>query len=516
MSERQFSFGSFVMDGERKLLLKDGAPVSLAQRGLALLQSLLAADGRVVTKAELMDVAWPAQAVEESNLSVQIAALRKSVGTRPDGEEWIATVPRIGYQFMPMNPLGVNVPAEATPVPAEAADKRPAIAVLPFINLSISREQEFFADGMTEDIIAALSRIGELFVISRATSFAIKGRAMPAKEAAQELGVRYILEGSVRAAGNRLRVTAQLTDGHSGSSTWAERYEGVADDIFTVQDDITRSIAQALQVTLTRGDASRLWEGRTKNLKAWEKAVLGHQAFQRYTTADNDRGRRLLEEAVEADPDYAGAMALLGITHYWDARYSLSVDRPAAIGKAEYYARRIEAIDPGLGQLYTLKSAIAFVHGKHDEAVKWSAMAVERSPSDSLAHGFLGMFQIYDGQLPAALAAMKLAIRHCPYPDAYLYYYPAIIHMWLGQLDKALDYALENVRLEGDEPHSAAYLAAIHGLRGEHLEAERAVRKLLEATPAFGLRNIRYSELYRDGTYLERLLGVLRKAGLPS
>ena len=514
MSKTQLEFGIFVMDVERKLLLKDGVPVPVAHRGLALLATLLAAGGRVVSKAELMDVAWPAQEVEESNLSVQIAALRKILGPRSDGEDWIATVPRVGYQFLQLETGVAKEYGSGKQISMEQADTRPSIAVLPFTNLSLSREQEFFADGMTDDIITALSRIRELFVISRGSSFAFKGRTMPTERAAKELGVRYILDGSVRSSENKVRVTAQLTDAHSGSSIWAERYEGVLDNFFSVQDDITHNIVQALQVKLTTGEAARLWEGQSKNMAAWGKAVLGREAFLRYSTADTDHGRRLLEEAVTIDPGFTGAMAWLGITHYWDARYSISVDRIEAIAKADRYVSLIEAIDPGLGQLCTLKSCVAFVRGRHDDALHWGAVAADRSPSDSRAHGFLGMFQIYANQLQAASASFRLAMRHCPYPEVYLYYYPAIIHMWLGQFDKALEYALENQRLEGDEPYSAAYLAAVYGFRGEKQKAADVVRKLIEATPTFGLRNIRHSELYKDTARLDQLIDALRTAGL--
>jgi hypothetical protein len=288
----------------------------------------------------------------------------------------------------------------------------------------------------------------------------------------------------------------------------------VLDSFFSVQDDITHKIVQAMQVTLTAGEAARLWEGQSRNLSAWGKAVLGRKAFLHFSTADTDRGRRLLEEAVAIDPSFTGAMAWLGVTHYWDARYSIAVDRKEAIAKADRYVSLIEGIDPDLSQLCTLKSCVAFVRGRHDEALRWGAVAAERSPSDSRAHGFLGMFQIYAGQLQAALASFKLSIRHCPHPEDYLYYYPAIIHMWLGQFDRALEYALENQRLEGDEPFSAAYLAAVYGFSGEKQKAADVVRKLIEATPTFGLRNIRHSELYRDTTRLDRLIDVLRTAGL--
>ena len=318
MAEQRFAIGAFVLDRQRGLLLKDGAPVPLGHRGLALLGALARAGGRVVSKAELMDVAWPHQEVEESNLSVQIATLRKLLGDRPDGQEWITTVPRVGYQLCT---------AESSPTGDLGLDARrpPRGRRLPSSPSSISRtagSMEFFADGMTDDIISALSRVGELSVVSRSSSYTLKGRALPAREAAAELGVRYILEGSLRASAERMRVTAQLTDGHTGKAIWAERYDGTADALFAFQDDLTRSIVQALQVTLTKGEAARLWEGQTRNLRAWEKAVLGHQSFLRYTTADNAAGRRLLEEAVAIDPRYTGALAWLGVTHYWDARYS--------------------------------------------------------------------------------------------------------------------------------------------------------------------------------------------------
>lgn len=511
MPEQRFAFGAFVLDRQRGLLLRDGAPVPLGHRGLALLGALAEAGGRVVSKAELMDVAWPRQEVEESNLSVQIAALRRLLGERPDGREWITTVPRVGYQLWTADS---GPPAEQVQEGPET-DPGPSIAVLPFTNLSDSRAHEFFADGMTDDIISALSRVGEITVVSRSSSFALKGRGLPAREAARELGARYILEGSLRAGGERMRVTAQLTDGHSGNAIWAERYDGAADDLFVFQDELTRSIVQALQVTLAKGEAARIWEGRTRNLRAWEKAVQGHQAFMRYTTADNAAGRRLLEEAIAIDPGYTGAMAWLGVTHYWDARYSISVDREGAIARLEDCAAAIEALDPGLSQLFMLKSCAAFLRRQHDEALRWGEAATLRAPGDSRAHGFLGMFQIYAGDIDGALVSIKQAMHRSPKPEVYLHYYLGIIHMWRGEYGRALDQALENQRQRDRGPYAASLVAAVRWLRGEQAEARAAIAGLREATPSFGLRNLRHSELYRDEAYLTRLATMLTAAGLP-
>jgi TolB-like protein/tetratricopeptide (TPR) repeat protein len=516
MDHANFAFGSFSLDAERKILLKDGQAVPVGHRGVVLLQALLAADGRIVTKNELLDVAWPSQAVAESNLSVQIAALRKALGTRPDGEDWITTIPRVGYQFAPLETRDGLAETLSTFTSEAKSERLPFVAVLPFANLSSSQDQAFFADGMTEDIIAALSRINRLLVMSRNSSFALRGKSLSSKQVAEETGVRYILEGSVRTAAHQMRISVQLTDCHTGNAIWVDRYDVAAVNIFDVQDDVTRKIAQALQVTLTQGESVRLWEGQTRNLKAWEKAVLGNKAFHQYSTADNALAHRYLEEAVELDPDFAGALALLGITYYWDARYSVGLSRADALARAEDVVARLRKLAPDLPQLYTLNATIALVQRRHEDAVMWSTRAAQRSPTDGRAQGFLGMMQLYDGRLEEALTSIKLAFRHSPYPEAYLYYYLAIIHLWMGQLDKALQNAIENDKIENGEPHSTAYLAAVFAMRGERVEARQTVVRLRELNPGFSLRNIRHSELYREEDRLQRLIGVLAEAGLPA
>lgn len=204
MVEPRHSFGPFVLDAGRGLLQRDGKSVAIGQRGRALLEALLDAEGGTVTKADLMDRAWPGTIVEEGNLTVQIAALRKSLGTAPDGQEWIATVPRQGYRLIR--------PASAAREADAVLSAKPALAVLPFANLSGDPDQDWFADGVVEDIITALSRFRSFAAIARNSSFVYKGRAVDIRQVAKELGVRYVLEGSVRRAGDRLRITAQLVE----------------------------------------------------------------------------------------------------------------------------------------------------------------------------------------------------------------------------------------------------------------------------------------------------------------
>ena len=407
------------------------------------------------------------------------------------------------------------IKAQAPTSPAPALPEKTSIAVLPFTNLTSDREQGFFADGVTEDIIGALSRVQELFVISRMSSFVYKGRAIRAEDAARELGVGYILEGSVRVAGNRVRVSAQLINGLSGGHVWAERFEGEIDDIFAVQDEITRSIALALQVKLTQGESARLWEGQTKNLAAWENMVLAREAFQRFTTTDNVMARQLLEKALLIDPTYTGAMALLGISYYWDARYSLSVNKDISLRLAEACVEKILAFNPEIASAYTLRGTIAYTRDHYDEAIRLGEKAVEVAPSDSLALGFLGQFYLYAGELGKAAIAIKAAMRHSPHTEHWMVYYDMIANLWMENFVAALDSAKLYLQQAPDEPYGYAYLAVIYGFQGQKDSAARTVALLREKAPAFSVKNIIHSQRYKEREKLDRIVNVLREAGLP-
>ena len=230
MGDRQSTFGPFALDRERQALLRDGEAVPIGHRGYLILEALLDANGGTVSKSALLERAWPGLVVEEANLTVQIGALRKAMGA--DGETLIVTVPRIGYRLVRPAPP----PAAMPPAPAAAT-----IAVMPFANMSGDAEQDYFADGMVDEIITALSRFKTFAVISRTSSFVFKGKVVDIRAAAKELGVRYVLEGSVRRSGPRLRVTAQLVDAETGAHLWAEKFEGATEDIFDFQDPLPKA-----------------------------------------------------------------------------------------------------------------------------------------------------------------------------------------------------------------------------------------------------------------------------------
>ena len=245
MQGLRFAFGPFVLDQGAGTLLRNGVPVAVGYRGLELLAALVGRSGEILDKAELMDAAWPGISVEEGNLTVQISQLRKLLGPAGDagngGGEWIATVPRVGYRFTGVVEQLGGEKRKSLPLP-----DKPSIAVLPFVNVSNDPGQNSFADGLTEDLITDLSRNSGLFVIARNSAFAYKGKALDVRAIAEDLGVRYLLEGSARRAAGRVRINAQLVDAVSGDHLWAERFDRSLDDIFAVQDEVTGKIVEAL------------------------------------------------------------------------------------------------------------------------------------------------------------------------------------------------------------------------------------------------------------------------------
>ena len=355
----------------------------------------------------------------------------------------------------------------------------------------------------------------ELFVISRSSSFVYKDRIIRAEDAARELGVRYILEGSVRVAGDRVRVSAQLIDGLSGGHVWAERYEGDINDIFAVQDEITRSIGLALQVKLTQGEAARLWEDQTKNLRAWEKFVLARDLFLKFSTVNNGMARRLLEEALLIDPNCTGAIVKHGITYYWDARYSVSVDKELFLNLAESDADRALKLNPEMGAAHVLKAAIALTRDQHDEALRLCERAADLAPGDSLTLTYLSNFYLYAGDSEKAALTCKTAMRLSPQYMTTLLYFFAFANLWMNKLSAAQEAAEEYLRIEPDEPYAYMCLAVIHGFLGRTDEAAKVIFQLRERVPEFGIKNIVLSQRYREQEKLDRIVNILRTAGLP-
>lgn len=515
MAEQNYEFGPFEFDGKRMVLLKNGLVIAIGQRGAALLNRLLKAEGQAVSKSDLMDAAWNAEFVEESNLTVQIAALRKSLGHNKQGQDWIATVQRVGYQFIFPHSKHQNSIFTGGPDAALSSIEKPSIVVLPFANMSADPQYDFFADATTEDIIMALSRVREFFVISRTTSFAYKQRAIQAQQVSQELGVRYLLEGSVQVAGQRLRVTAQLIDGHSGGHIWSERFESETTEIFSVQDEIARSIALAMQVKLSYGDLARLWEGQTRNLRAWEKMAQGREFFLCFDAVNVRQAQAVLKDAISIDPRYTGAMVQLGICYWWQARYDTSVEKETSLKLCEQQAQLALAVDPNVGGAYMLLGGNAFLRDQHDAAIRLCEKSIELAPSDSWAMAFLGLVCTYGGKNDRALEVLKIALRLSPRPIGWYIESYGLAHLWHGDYATAQAAFEEHLSLEPDDNDALMHVATVYGFQKRFDDAKRIVAELLAGYPTFSLKNIAHTERYLEKEKLEKVMSVLREAGLP-
>ena len=395
-----------------------------------------------------------------------------------------------------------------------AASTELSLAVLPFRHLSDSSEQIYFADGMTEDIIGALSHLREVRVLSRSSSFAYKSRPIGSIDAARELGVRYVLEGSVRISSGEVRVAAQLIDGETGTLCWADRYDGELSDVFSVQDEITRNIALAMQMKLTDGDGIRLWEGQTKSLRAWEHVVRARNLFYRFNVVDNSSARRLLEKALKVDPDFTGARALLGLTWWYDARYNLSVDIEQSLDLAENAAERILEIEPSMASGFMLKGAVVLMRARHVEAIELCKKAVQLVPGDSHNLGFLGLVNLFADRNEHAAAALTAASRYSPNVPAWCTYNLSMTHLWSDDLLKAQEYAVRYLAREQADPFGYVNLATIHDFLSQKAEARACVDKLRVLFPEFEIGNVIRAEPYRDKGKLDRVVEVLRSSGL--
>jgi adenylate cyclase len=406
--------------------------------------------------------------------------------------------------------------AEPKPAPGTLPlPDKPSIAVLPFTNMSGDPEQEYFADGIVEEIITALSKIKKLFVIARNSTFTYKGQAVDVKRVGREQGVRYVLEGSVRRGGDRLRITAQLIDAETGNHLWAERYDRESKDMFALQDEITREVTSALQVELTEGEQARLWASGTKNLEAWELVIQANHLIHRHHREDTHEARRLLEQALRLDENYATAWELLGLTHWTDAiNEGWSDSREASLARALEANDRALTIDPSNPDTLASLSLIKLTSGNHDEALALSEKAVALAPNLANNMAIAGVITVYCGKPREALELVRKAMRLCPiYPIWYLY--PLTRAYWfMGKTDEAIAAARSAIERDPELSISHKLHAIVLTDAGRDAEAQRAAAEVLRLEPNFSVE----AWAARRGTPTElsiREAEALRKAGLP-
>ena len=299
---------------------------------------------------------------------------------------------------------------------------KPSLAVLPFTNLSGDPEQDYIGDGLTEHIITALSKIPNMVLIARNSTFTYKGRPVKLQEVSRDLGVRHVLEGSVQKSGNQIRVTVQLSDASTGHNAWSDHYDRQLEDFFSVQDDITLNIVVALSVELTEGEQAAVRHRTTQNLQAWGYAVRGYGLIQRYTKEDNARGQELLQKAVAIDPQYAWARTWLGWSHWFAARFGFSDDRKASFSKSVEIVKKALDLDSNEPDAHALQGAVHLFRREYDQSIAAGRRAITLGPSNAENHALMGMFMKYAGRYLEAIEYSEKAIHLQPYyPTWYLF-----------------------------------------------------------------------------------------------
>jgi adenylate cyclase len=418
------------------------------------------------------------------------------------------------YRMRPVT-VAASVTSRVT-APFRPLPDKPSIAVLPFQNMSGDPEQDYFCDGLVEDIITTLSKLAGLRVIARNSTFVYKGRSVDIREAAKQLGVRYVLEGSVRKSGNRIRITAQLIDAQDGTHLWAERYDRAMDDIFAIQDEITLVLATEMQVKLTEGEHARLHYTTTTNVEAWTCWVQGlshhHQAV---TKEAQGQARVFWEKALAFDPVSASLNANLGLLHSFDARFGWWDDRETAIEKALAYVDRALEIDPGNADAYTASSMILLFQQQHEKAVAAARQAVELAPGAAGTAEFASHVLAASGYPEEAVVLSEKAMTLSPnYPAAYLGTLGNAYRL-SGRTEKAIEaFQAYHARNPG---FGLTDIVIIYQQTGRLEEARRAAEQLLAARTNFTVAAwLKTQFSRRDTTQVEADAAALRAAGLPT
>jgi adenylate cyclase len=429
----------------------------------------------------------------------------------------IVAVGSISY-FIYLHRAGRIEPASvekmALPLP-----KKPSIAVLPFTNIGGDQNQDYLSDGFTENIITALSKIPEMFVIARNSVFSYKGNPVKIQKVAEDLGVQYILEGSVQKAGNRVRVTGQLIDAIKGHHLWAEQYDREIEDLFSVQDEITLAIVSSLQVKLTDGEQARLRDRSTNNLEAWGLAVRGYSYWHRYTEEDNAKALELFQRAIEIDPEYAWAWTMLGFTYFIDTRYGWHRSRDESFKKMVEHAQKSVLLDDSDPDAHALLAQTHLLKKEFEKAINEGEKSLSLGPNSAENHAIVGMIYRFAGRFEDSIRMTEKAIRlHPYYPDWYLYSLE-YSYYYLGQHEKAIALAKKHIKLienrGGTDMFWQHLILAQNYIRlGKDKEARYHAAEALRQKPDYTFKWERESSLYKDPALIEQQIEDLRKAGL--
>jgi TolB-like protein/tetratricopeptide (TPR) repeat protein len=518
MDREEVSFGRFRVDLSQRQLVLDGMPVRLGRRALDILCVLAAAKGELVSKDELMTRVWPGLIVAENNVQVHVSALRKALDEEKSGQSYLVTVPGRGYRLIG---LKSSVPATVGNLDSRLGSvlpDKPSIAVLPFQSMSADPEQEYFADGVVEEIITALSRFSGLFVIARNSSFTYKGRAVDVKQVGRELGVRYVLEGSVRRADKRVRITGQLVDAATGTHLWAHRFDGEIEDLFEVQDQVTASVVGAIAPPLEQAEIERVKQKSTESLEAYDYYLRGKASFHHWKRETNDEAVRLFYRAIDIDPDFAAPNGMAALCYAQRKMNGWMADPQQEVTEC---ARLVErAVELGRDDAVALSSAglaCLRVVGDISTAAALVDQALALNPNLAQALYASSFVKNCQGDSEGALQRLKHVMRLSPIdPLMYMMHTgSALAHFLAGRYDEASAWAERALRDKPNYYPALRMAAASNALGGRLDQAKNAIARLRRFDPALRIFHLKDILPLRRAEHFAKYAKGLRMAGLP-
>ena len=521
----QFHFSNHVLDVGLRELSRSGDPVAVEPQVFDLLVYLLTQRDHVVTKDDLIENIWGGRIVSESTLTSRINAARKAVGDSGKDQEVIRTIARKGFRFVGDVRVQGDCPAGIPAPPPKPATEPPraqllpldraAIAVLPFANMSGEAEQEYFSEGISEDIITALSKLRWFYVIARNSSFIYRGKSVHLKQIGEELGVGYVVEGSVRKEGDHVRITAQLNDVATGSHIWAERYDRSLADVFAVQDDITQAIVAAIEPQLYAAENFRAERKAPDNLDAWDLLMRALSHYWRMTRADNVVAQALLEKAVAFDPHYGQALGLLAASHIFSAHmgWEEMADALPIAERSALSAIHADSEDPWAH--HALASVYLF-HRRFDDCLAEFELALRLNPNFSLARGYYGVALAYCGRWEEGDRAARQALRLSPRdPLAAIYCGVVAYAQFVGRnYEEAIRLSREALRQRADFVGAHRVLTAAAAMAGQDELAKAALVELRRAQPNISLAWLAAEMPFQYDVERDHYLEAFRRAGL--
>jgi TolB-like protein/cytochrome c-type biogenesis protein CcmH/NrfG len=516
----KFGFDNYALDTKLRELRRNGELVATQPQVFDLLVHLLKHRDHVVSRDDLIALVWGGRIVSDSTLDSRINAARNAIGDSGRDQRLIRTIPRKGLRFIgaveeQVNGYHLPEPA-AAPAPSPLPlPNRPAIAVLPFNNMSGDQDQEYFSDGISEDIITGLSKLRWFFVIARNSSFTYKGKPVHMKRVAAELGVRYVVEGSVRKNGDRVRITAQLNDTATGSHIWAEHYDRDLLDVFAVQDEITDAIITAIEPQIYAAENFRSRRKPPNSVDAWDLVMRALAHHWRVTRTDSAAAQALLEQAIAIDPNYGQALALLA-TNYMFGVHLGWVDFATAVPIAERAALAAVHVDGEDAWAHTALASVYFSTRRLEHALAEFELALQLNPNFSLAQGYYALALCYSGRWQDAFAAAQRAMRQSPRdPSLAIYYGVAAYAQFIGRnYCEAIALAREATRQRGDLTGAYRVLTVAAGMAGEIEVARAALAQLRRTQPNISLAWIATQLPWSIDADREHYLEGFRRAGL--